>query len=146
MSPLCGIGQNMHLCDDAIFIASCINHALEDEIWWPTLEEKLSLGAYLREISRCIGFIDGTMIEIRKPWQNEAHGTWFNGWKKIYAMNNVILDHHGLFIYIDISYHGSYHDVTILRHFSVYKNWRQYFIHGDDYFEYLLGDPSYMNE
>jgi hypothetical protein len=38
-------------------------------------------------------------------------------------MNNiVILDHHGLFIYIDIDYPGSYHDVTILRHSSVYKN------------------------
>jgi len=62
-------------------------------------------------------------------------------------MNNiVIVDHHGLFIYIDIGYRGFYHDVTILWHSNVYKNWRQYFMHGDDYFEYLLGDPSYMGE
>ncbi len=55
------------LCDDAIFIASCINHALEYEIQLPTPEERLHLGAHLWEISRCIGFIDGTLIEIRKP-------------------------------------------------------------------------------
>jgi hypothetical protein len=62
------------LCDDAIFIASCISHATEDEIQWPTLKEILSLGAHLQKIiSRCIGFIDGTLIEIHKPWQNEAH-------------------------------------------------------------------------
>jgi hypothetical protein len=47
------------LCDDAIFIASCINHALE---------ERVTLGAHLQEIPRCIGFIDGTLIEICKPW------------------------------------------------------------------------------
>jgi hypothetical protein len=100
------------LCDDAIFITPCINHALGDEIQWPTPEERLSLGVHLREILGNIGFIDGTLIEIRKPWYNETHGTWFNGQKKMYAMNNiVILDHHGLFIYIDIGYLGSYHDV-----------------------------------
>jgi hypothetical protein len=55
------------LCDDAIFIASCINHALEDEIRWSTPEDRLSLGVHLREILGCIGFIDGTLIEIRKP-------------------------------------------------------------------------------
>jgi hypothetical protein len=60
-------------------------------------------------------------------------------------MNNmIILDHHGLFIYIDIGYLGSYHDVNMLWHSGVYKNWCQDFTHGDDYFEYLLGDPSYM--
>ncbi len=62
-------------------------------------------------------------------------------------MNNiVILTHHGLFIYINIGYPSSYHDVTILCHSNVYKNWHQYFTRGDDYFEYLLGDPSYMSE
>jgi len=35
------------LCDDAIFIASCIDHALEDEIKWPTPKERLSLGVHL---------------------------------------------------------------------------------------------------
>jgi hypothetical protein len=29
---------------DTIFIASCVNHALEDEIQWPTPEERLKFG------------------------------------------------------------------------------------------------------
>ena len=28
----------------------------------------------------------------------------------------------------------------------IYKNWRQFFTHNDDYFEYLLGDPGYVGE
>jgi hypothetical protein len=28
----------------------------------------------------------------------------------------------------------------------VYQNWHQYFTHGDEYFEYLLGYPGYMCE
>jgi hypothetical protein len=112
------------LSDDVIFIESCTNQALEDEIQWPTPKGRVTLGAHLREILMCIGFIDGTLIEIHKPWQNEAHCTWFNGQKKIYTMNKmVILDHHGLFIYIKIGYSSSYHDVSILQHSSVYKNW-----------------------
>jgi hypothetical protein len=44
-------------------------------------------------------------MEIRKPWQNEAHHTWFNGQKKIYALNNKVMpDHKGLFIYINGGY------------------------------------------
>jgi hypothetical protein len=39
------------LCHDTIFIASCVNYALEDEIQWSTLEERLSLGMHLQEIS-----------------------------------------------------------------------------------------------
>jgi hypothetical protein len=62
-------------------------------------------------------------------------------------MNNmVIVDHHRLFIYVDPGYLGSYHDFSILRHSSVYQNWCQYFTHGDEYFEYLLGNPNYMGE
>jgi hypothetical protein len=52
------------LCDDVIFIASCINHALEDEIRWSTSKEKVTLGAHLRKILRCIGFSNGILIEI----------------------------------------------------------------------------------
>ncbi len=57
--------------------------------------------------------------------------------------NTIICDHQGLFIYIDISYPRSYHDVSILRHSSIYN---QLCTHGDDYYEYLLRDPSYMGE
>ncbi len=56
-----------------------------------------------KELPQCIRFIDGTLIKIHNPYWNEAYHTWFKGWKKIYAMNKIIiLNHHGLFIYIDI--------------------------------------------
>jgi hypothetical protein len=35
------------LCDDALFIASCINDALTNEIQWLTLEERVALGLQL---------------------------------------------------------------------------------------------------
>jgi hypothetical protein len=55
------------LFNDALFIASCINHAFSNEIKWPTHEEKVRLGTHLPKLPRCIGFIDGTLIEICKP-------------------------------------------------------------------------------
>ncbi len=76
-----------------------------------------------KELPRSIRFIDGTLIKIHNPYWNEAYHTWFKGWKKIYAMNNIIiLNHRGLFIYIDIGYPNSYYDVSILRHSNVYKD------------------------
>jgi hypothetical protein len=67
--------------------------------------------------------------------------------KKIYDMNNVvILDHKGLLIYIDFGYLGSYHDVSILWHSSIYQKWWQYITHDDEYYEFLLGDHGYMGE
>ena len=63
----------------------------------------------------CIGIIDGTLVKIRRPWKNPEHNKWFNGRKKMYCMNNiVIVDHHGLFIYVNPTYPGSFHDVSCL--------------------------------
>jgi len=58
--------------------------------------------------------------------------------------NTIIVDHHRLFIYVDLGYPYSYNDVSILWHSSAYQNWCQYFTHGDEYFEYLLGYLGYM--
>ncbi len=112
------------LCNDVIFIASCINHALVDEIHWPSSFERVALGSQLRELLGCLGFINGTLVKIQEPWKDTKHWTWCNGHKKIYVMNNtMILDHHGLFIYIDSSYLGSYHDVSIFCHLAIYQEW-----------------------
>jgi hypothetical protein len=45
------------LCDDVIFITSCINHALADEIRWPSSFERVALGSQWHELPRCLGFI-----------------------------------------------------------------------------------------
>jgi hypothetical protein len=39
----------------------------------------------------------------------------------------MIVDHDGLFRFIDGGYPGSYHDVTILKHLWVEENWRDLF-------------------
>ncbi|KAL3700924.1 hypothetical protein R1sor_018946 [Riccia sorocarpa] len=133
--------------DDALFVSSCINVAAADELRWPTREERRRLAATLPQFPGCIGFIDGTLCKIRRPFQDPLHRNWYNGRKKIYSVNNtVVVDHSGLFIFIDSGYPGKFHDVSILRESDLYKNWRDYFQHDDDYFEYLLGDPGYVGE
>jgi hypothetical protein len=46
---------------------------------------------------------------------NNAHKSWFNKLKKMYYMNNiVVLDHCGLFIYLNNKYLGSFHDASYM--------------------------------
>jgi hypothetical protein len=87
------------------------------------------------------------LIKICKPWNDGTNKVWFNMQKKIYSMNNiVVVDHQGLFTYLDFGYLGSYHDVTILSQSELHKNWCQFFLHGDEYFEYLLRYYGYLSE
>ncbi len=88
--------------------------------------------------------IIGILIDIRKPWNNPIYRSWFNGWKKMYCMNNtMVIDHHGLFIYLDLKYPCSFHNVSIMCEFELYKKWCQFFVHTNEYFEQLLGNPCY---
>ncbi len=99
---------------------STMKRTLMDEICWSSSFEKVTLGGQLHELPRCLGFIDMMLIEIWKLWKDLKHQTWFNGCKKIYTINNnVVLDHHGLFIYINLGSLGSYHDVKKFRHSTI---------------------------
>jgi hypothetical protein len=45
------------------------------------------------------------------------------GIKKLYFVNNmVVVNHHESFIYLDVGYPSSFHDVTILHQSDLYKN------------------------
>ena len=96
--------------------------------------------------SGCIGHIDGTLCKIRRPHRDPLHSRWFNGRKKCTVSTTLFVDHDGLFIYIDSGFPGSFHDITILRHWSLHANWRDYFEHEDDYFQYVLGYSRYIGE
>jgi hypothetical protein len=134
------------VCDDAIFIASCIDHACSDEIRWPTAHERVQLAKQISEFPGCIGFIDGTLCKIQRP-SGPDHRKYYNGRKSIYCLNNVvIIDHQGLFIYVDPGYPGSYHDVNCLRNSDISIHWQQYFTITENYQEFLLSDPGYMGE
>ena len=107
--------------DDQVFIATSINWALRDEIKWLDELEREALASMISTFPDCIGFIDGTLVKIRRPWKNPEHGKWFNGHKKMYCINNVVVvDHHGFFIYVDCSYPWSFHDVTCLQASDMY--------------------------
>ena len=135
------------VCDDAIFITSCVCEAISDEIRWPNPQERKRLERILRHFPGCIGFIDGTLVEIQRPWHNPNHAKWFNGRKKMYCMNNiVVVDHDGLFIHVDPGYPGSYHDENIFRHSHLYGQWRDFFTQNDCVHKYLFGDPGYSGE
>jgi hypothetical protein len=58
----------------------------------------------------------------------------------------VVVDHHGLFIDLNLKYLKSYHEVNILCQSDIYKSWHQYFVHADEYFEFLLGDLGYTGK
>jgi hypothetical protein len=65
----------------------------------------------------------------------------------MHCMNNmVVFNHHGLLIYLDTGYFSSFHDVTIMCQSNLYKNWCQFFVHIEDYVEYLLWDLCYVGE
>ena len=138
-------------CDDSLFVADCIIATLQStELKWPNQVERTQLGRRLAGFLGCIGVIDGTLVQIPAPSaerRKEFRRLWYNGRKAMYCMNNtVVVDHNGLFIFIDPGYPGTFHDVTCLRRSSLYQDWRQFFEHRDDYFEYLLGDPGYVGE
>ena len=54
------------VCDDAVFIASCIDYAAKHELRWPNTSERIQLGKMLPEFPGCIGFIDGTLCKIKR--------------------------------------------------------------------------------
>ncbi len=61
----------------------------------------------------------GILIKIHKPWNNVSHRSWFNECNKMYCMNNtMVLDHHGLSIYLNSGYSNFFHDVIIF-----FANW-----------------------
>ncbi|KAH9105811.1 hypothetical protein AeMF1_018458 [Aphanomyces euteiches] len=133
--------------DDLQFIASCVNVACKDEIRWPNATQREQLASTIPNFPGCIGFIDGTLCKIRRPYNNPLHKNWYNGRKHMYCFNNtVVVDHSGLIIFEDNGYPGRYHDVNILRQSSLYQHWRDHFTVEESYFEYLLGDPGYVGE
>lgn len=58
------------LNDDCLFVASCINRAIANEITWPNEAERARLGRMNTHFSGCIGIIDGTLVRIRRPYKN----------------------------------------------------------------------------
>jgi hypothetical protein len=59
--------------------------------------------------------------------------------------NTIILDHHGLFVYINTYYPKTYYEHFVtLEHVLKLICW--YYIHGNYYFQYFLRNPKYIGE
>lgn len=69
---------------------------------------------HMLEFQSCIGLIDGIFIKICKPWYNLVFWSWFNEQKNMYYMNNMVINYCGFFIYLDLGYLCSFHNVNIM--------------------------------
>jgi hypothetical protein len=85
-----------------------------------------------------IWVIDGTFIEICKPWSNDVHKFWSNGHEKIYCMNKkMVVGHHGSIIFLGRGYFDSFLDANIIHEFNLYKNCSQFLVRIYDYFDFF---------
>jgi hypothetical protein len=75
--------------DDVIFIASCINEAIGNEIQCWKMDYVWYTYSWIPRLYKRL--IDRTFVEIWKPRNNDAHKTWFNGCKKMYYTNNKVM-------------------------------------------------------
>jgi hypothetical protein len=60
--------------------------------------------------------------------------------------NTMVVDHCGLFIYLDVGHQGSFHVIIIQHQSNLYKSWCQFSVQTNEYFEYLVKDLSYLGE
>lgn len=68
-------------CDNAIFIALCINNVLAPKILWSDEVKQQRLAASNLNILGCIKKFNDTLVKIRKPWIHANHVKLLNGHK-----------------------------------------------------------------
>ena len=59
------------LNDDVLFISSCIDHALANDMVLTDVAERACLSTLIAHFSRCNDIVDGILVKIRKPWNNQ---------------------------------------------------------------------------
>jgi len=67
MTLLCEIGQSRH----CVMMQFSLHHALMRHLqmrFMTNVRRKVALGLQLQELPRCIKFVDGTLMEIQRPW------------------------------------------------------------------------------
>ena len=109
-------------------------------IHWPNADEKARIKAGFFEksgIAEIVGAIDGSLVKT-DPFQ--PHLRWFNGRKKMYAVNvQAVCDNRKAFIDIAAGWHGSAHDSRMLRNSAMFREFATKF--GPT--EFLVGDGGY---
>ena len=102
-------------------ITSAINrHLLPDLIKFPTTEEQLSATMKTFRFPNCLGAIDGSHINIKKP---VVHPTDYYNRKGNYSiLIQGVCDGNGKFLSVSCGHPGSIHDARMLRRSTFYNN------------------------
>ncbi|CAB4028344.1 Hypothetical predicted protein [Paramuricea clavata] len=102
-------------------ITSAINrHLLPDLIKFPTTEEQLSATMKIFQFPNCVGAIDGSHINIKKP---VVHPTDYYNRKGNYSiLIQGVCDSNGKLLSISCGHPGSIHDTRMLRISTFYNN------------------------
>lgn len=130
---------------DAYFICFIVCEVMTNEIIWSCEREKVRLLNRIWALTGCINTTDGTFVQIHRPHIEQQRG-YYNGRRKMYCFNNILVDNDGFITYISRSFAGSFHDVICLRGSCLERNWQIYFKVDPDSphpVKYLPGNPGY---
>jgi hypothetical protein len=135
------IGGTVELWTDNSIKA--IIQTLPDEIRWPNRVEKEDIKRRIKSqfgIPHCLGFIDGTHINLeRRPSRGRPSGSWHSR-KERYGMNIMaVVDDNKRFRYIHWGFSAAASDMRIQRNMRLETNFYEYF-EGE---EHILGDSGF---
>jgi hypothetical protein len=81
MTHSCGIGPRLL----SAMMWYSFHHALMRLLWMRSMVDcqgEVTFASGIQDLPCCMRFIDGTLVETHKLWNNVMHRTWFNGEKK----------------------------------------------------------------
>lgn len=65
------------VCNNALFVLTCVNEAIADEARWPSQEEQRALGQIIPQLLGCVGIMDKTLVKIRTHYENPRNKRWY---------------------------------------------------------------------
>jgi len=132
------------LCDDIKHILKCIIKALDNELQWPSVEERNEMAHETVGIMEgCIGIIDCTEHRINRPVDSSAERRTFSGKLKTNTKKTVtVIDKRGYYIYVETGIDGRMNDRDIFTSSPLYLNRGLYFSAG----ERLIGDGIFAGD
>lgn len=102
---------------------SCISFTLSNEIEWLDSYEREVLGQMLPGLHGVTGNMDNLLVKVIHPYNNPNHSIGSMVKRGCTTINNIIIvDNNGLFIYVDLMYLRSFHDITCLRDYELDTN------------------------
>lgn len=128
---------------DRIIVLAAINEALNDQIVWPTAEERRDIaGNFFGAFEGCVGILDCTEHRVFKPLDSDTEKRRRSGkLKSQYTIKTLsIVDPRGLIIYLDTGIAtGICNDRSAWMSESLFLNCHEYFDPG----QYVAADGAF---